>query len=989
MSRRKKQGMLGAVIAVAALVLVFQLALGMDPTTVFADDSGLTETQTVDDAAASQDDVATSGEEAGSADASAQSPSPAQSFEVTADNNVVVKVDAPEGALPEGVELHADVVTETEDVASELDNAGVSYDGFVALDVYFTSSDGTEVEPAQAVDVRFELPSGLVPEDAESVSVQHLAEDETGAVTDVQTVADNSDAATLSEDSSADKGTVSVNDDSTVTAEFSVDGFSSFSITWGEWGTTYAQIRVEIVDENGEKLTSTTSLPDSTIDISWLTEDQDEISIDSYSESTQVDGYSFLEARYNNQKVTRLVATKKGLGWGRYSRTVTFYNGNDSIAAQTCSDGEPFQATIQLVYQLDEPEQTADLYIEDTISSDGLFRAVFNDAVAIPEDATVEYTWYRSLTGTDGTWQEVTIQRVTGTQDNLVKNGQAVNVAYDSIAANVQDSERYWYYVEAKVVGTDGQESIYKSDPLQVPYYIELQNGSFESPVADSWNNQLANGTEGLIWMTTGTNSDGRDIEIANTVDPKYASSGTDNYHISSAADGNQFAELNCEAYGALYQDVLTVPDASLNWSLEHAGRAGTDTMALVIMSAEDADVLTGRLQQIANAEYSTDSFETADEKRSAAIRQALEDAREDFGAHVEYFDGVQGSWTYHSGDYDVPDGQYLTRFFFVSVATASGGGQTVGNLLDDIGFGTDVPDPRPGEGQITVTKTVEGYVPDENYQVKITVKDSETGSDEVASYTFSSFQRQADGSYAASHTFTFDIEQYQSKTYLVSEEVDGSPENYVESSFVSVGSDKESEGTESVATVKGGGTQTVSFTNSYEVVASYGVFIYKGAAAEDVDGSTIADPKKPLAGATFTVTDEDGTVVATGETNPDGFLSLGGNLSSGTYTISETQVPAGYTLLGYDIILQINEDGSAKFTMNGQEVDAETVSDANPTAAVSYPDSSDYFYLALANYEDDPIPSTGGMGNAPLYVVGAVAVAGSVIALRRRQQTR
>ena len=458
MSRRKKQGMLGAVIAVAALVLVFQLALGMDPTTVFADDSGLTETQTVDDAAASQDDVATSGEEAGSVDASAQSPSPAQSFEVTADNNVVVKVDAPEGALPEGVELHADVVTETEDVASELDNAGVSYDGFVALDVYFTSADGTEVEPAQAVDVRFELPSGLVPEDAESVSVQHLAEDETGAVTDVQTVADNSDAAALSEDSSADKGTVSVNDDSTVTAEFSVDGFSSFTITWGEWGTTYAQIRVEIVDENGEKLTSTTSLPDSTIDISWLTEDQDEISIDSYGESTQVDGYSFLEARYNNQKVTRLVATKKGLGWGRYSRTVTFYNGNDSIAAQTCSDGEPFQATIQLVYQLDEPEQTADLYIEDTISSDGLFRAVFNDAVAIPEDATVEYTWYRSLMGTDGTWQEVTIQRVTGTQDNLVKNGQAVNVAYDSIAANVQDSERYWYYVEAKVVGTDGQE---------------------------------------------------------------------------------------------------------------------------------------------------------------------------------------------------------------------------------------------------------------------------------------------------------------------------------------------------------------------------------------------------------------------------------------------------------------------------------------------------------------------------------------------------
>ncbi len=243
MSRRKKQGMLGAVIAVAALVLVFQLALGMDPTTVFADDSGLAETQTVADDATNREDV-------GSADASAQSLSPAQSFEVTADNNVVVKVDAPEGALPEGVELHADVVSETEDVASELDNAGVSYDGFVALDVYFTDSTGAEVEPAQAVDVRFELPSGLVPEDAESVSVQHLAEDETGAVTDVQTVADNSDTATLSEDSSADKGIVSVNDDSTITAEFSVDGFSEFTITWNNQNG----LTIRLVDQNGNDI---------------------------------------------------------------------------------------------------------------------------------------------------------------------------------------------------------------------------------------------------------------------------------------------------------------------------------------------------------------------------------------------------------------------------------------------------------------------------------------------------------------------------------------------------------------------------------------------------------------------------------------------------------------------------------------------------------------------------------------------------------------
>ena len=40
----------------------------------------------------------------------------------------------------------------------------------------------------------------------------------------------------------------------------------------------------------------------------------------------------------------------------------------------------------------------------------------------------------------------------------------------------------------------------------------------------------------------------------------------TQAYAIGKAYDGGQFAELNCQAYGALYQDVLTVPGATLNW---------------------------------------------------------------------------------------------------------------------------------------------------------------------------------------------------------------------------------------------------------------------------------------------------------------------------------------------------------------------------------------------------------------------------------------
>ena len=41
----------------------------------------------------------------------------------------------------------------------------------------------------------------------------------------------------------------------------------------------------------------------------------------------------------------------------------------------------------------------------------------------------------------------------------------------------------------------------------------------------------------------------------------------------NAAYEGNQFAELNCEASGALYQDVLTKDGTALNYWLSHRAR--------------------------------------------------------------------------------------------------------------------------------------------------------------------------------------------------------------------------------------------------------------------------------------------------------------------------------------------------------------------------------------------------------------------------------
>ncbi len=447
--------------------------------------------------------------------------------------------------------------------------------------------------------------------------------------------------------------------------------------------------------------------------------------------------------------------------------------------------------------------------IENTIIEDGLLTA---NLQGTPEsNDTITYTWYRSLTGLDNSWEEVRLQRVTGTEDNIVNDGKSINVAYDSIAANVGDNERYYYRVGVSV---NGENEIY-SQSVQVPYYIQLQNGSFEAPVADYWNNQVSNGIEGLIWQTTGEGSgdhDGADVEIVRSTTNEsfrdgyrrktYQQKVQEIYSPSSAADGVQFAELNCEEYGALYQDVLTVPGVDLNWYLEHCARQGTDTMALVIMPTTEADTLTQQLEAIANGNSNNDS-------KARQIRNALNAVANEPGVFVDYYADETQDWEYYNGTYEVPENQYLTRFFFVAVSTGSGDA-TVGNLLDHVGFGTEVPEPQEDQGMLTVTKYVNGYVPGSDYSVTVNVGD--------VTYTFESFVfNSVTGNYSASHTFTYQMDAHTTQNIIVSEEVSGAPTDYTETSTVAVGNGQATTGQSTTATITAGATQTVTFTNTYE----------------------------------------------------------------------------------------------------------------------------------------------------------------------------
>ena len=159
---------------------------------------------------------------------------PARTVEVTdAASGITVTVDVPEGALPADAELQVTLLgggaatPETaqtpDDVAGELDGAGIEYDDFVSMDLTFYDAAGQEVEPLKPVQVRFTLPAALLPDDVDpaTLAVQHLAEDENGEVEAVETLADAADTA---------DGTVTLDGD--VTAAFETDGFSVYVLTY-------------------------------------------------------------------------------------------------------------------------------------------------------------------------------------------------------------------------------------------------------------------------------------------------------------------------------------------------------------------------------------------------------------------------------------------------------------------------------------------------------------------------------------------------------------------------------------------------------------------------------------------------------------------------------------------------------------------------------------------------------------------------------------
>lgn len=185
--------------------------------------------------------------------------------------------------------------------------------------------------------------------------------------------------------------------------------------------------------------------------------------------------------------------------------------------------------------------------------------------------------------------------------------------------------------VDTGLDADDDNDGIRDIDECRTCTFDPFQNGSFETPVIAANSFSFVPTANVTGWQTSAENV----IEIWST-----------GFNGVPAAAGNQFAELNANVPGVLFQTFcLNGAGGTINWSIRHRGRSGTDTAFV---------------------------------KFGSSLANAL--------ASSPIVTMVSGntSWATYSGTYTIPSGMRQIVLTFQAGPTASGD-QSVGNFIDDI----------------------------------------------------------------------------------------------------------------------------------------------------------------------------------------------------------------------------------------------------------------------------------------------------------------
>lgn len=345
------------------------------------------------------------------------------------------------------------------------------------------------------------------------------------------------------------------------------------------------------------------------------------------------------------------------------------------------------------------------LTINDNVSTSGCYEAaVDGGGAAALEGKNVQYLWYKS-TDDGANYTAVTAKNFTAggkTVSNISgDHGEKLFLALDG--GTVSDTLPSVTYKAVLMVDGTEYDSVW-AERTNTTYQASVLNGSFEAPDLTNYYFQefVPEGTAGLFWKTTASNEEGGQftyptgstqqndgehyIEIIDTGTPKHQSDAAYHHKQGTATNGTQYAEINAGAAGALYQTIATIPGTTMYWSVDHSGRDGTDTMAVVMMPESRAKDITTQ----------------------AELRKVLDDPG-NFGATVaSNLSAPQGKWITHSGQYTIPAGQYETRFFFMAVSTHNNK-DYIGNHIDNVWFSQQIPPASSEKPYFTLTKHVEG----------------------------------------------------------------------------------------------------------------------------------------------------------------------------------------------------------------------------------------------------------------------------------------
>ena len=282
------------------------------------------------------------------------------------------------GAFSEDVKMFAEELGgEEEAKAGEaLEEEGVEFDGFLALDIRFENEEGEEIEPEEgSVQVQIEVDAKKLPEEveADSLQVQHLNESD-GEVK-VESVADSVGVT---------GGEVKV-EAQAVKAEFEVESFSKFTITWenttGDFERQDKSLTIKYVDEDGNEI-----FPEELKTIIEDLSDEElsgivgkEIPVSDYE--YEITGYEFQDARWNNMQGDSVTAVKvkkqvqQGIfGWEWTSYILQYQSSGKWI------DNSIKKPTLLMVYKetgVPVPDEPSDLvpehkkYVKD--NNDGTY----------------------------------------------------------------------------------------------------------------------------------------------------------------------------------------------------------------------------------------------------------------------------------------------------------------------------------------------------------------------------------------------------------------------------------------------------------------------------------------------------------------------------------------------------------------------------------------------------------------------------------------